>query len=318
MLWVDDQRTIVFNTRVPLGTALPPLPQPTGRSALAGAVREGRPTVGDRVDSQVEGLPLLPVVALAVPVRMKGRPASALVAVVPVSELQAQLERWKLPATAIVALEDGTGQVLARRSAAQAPESPEPQAILGTVRYTLPSAPWTLVVALDGSAIRAAWAREALQALALLGVVSLGIGYAVRRGGTRLQREIASLAGPAAATAPAASAVVEVVQVHERLSQLAAERAAALSQAQDSHTQLMQLLSAFRQPVWISVNDSIVFANRATQRLLGAQEAHILGRSVLDFVEPTHAPRGAGADAARALGRGRGHLRRHGLSTGGA
>lgn len=43
----DEPRRMLFNTRMPMGTTLPPLPKPSGSSAVSRAVATGQPAVGD-------------------------------------------------------------------------------------------------------------------------------------------------------------------------------------------------------------------------------------------------------------------------------
>ena len=64
-----EPRQMLFNTRRPFGTPLPPLPVSKGFSAVPAVVASGRPAVGDVVFGPVVREPL---VAIAVPVMRAG------------------------------------------------------------------------------------------------------------------------------------------------------------------------------------------------------------------------------------------------------
>ena len=54
----------------------------------------------------------------------------------------------------------------------------------------------------------------------------------------------------------------------------------------ESNARLHELLNAYQEAVWITVDDQAVFANPAAERLLGVPVRNQLGHSPLDFVDP--------------------------------
>jgi len=64
IILADLNMQMLFNTRVPFGTALPKLPQPKGRAAAPTAVATGKPAVGDSFVGPIANERL---VAIAVP-----------------------------------------------------------------------------------------------------------------------------------------------------------------------------------------------------------------------------------------------------------
>jgi PAS domain S-box-containing protein len=174
-----------FNTRVPFGTTLPPLPVPRGRAAAPQAVATGKPAVGDRFLGPVAKTPL---VAVAVPVLRGGRPVYVLVSTFEAALFQKRLDQVALPAGWALALVDGTGETIARR--AQAGVSQGARRVVA--RTSL--ARWTVVLEIPDAVYRrpllvtAATLAGGILVATLIGLCG---GMAAAR---RLEREVAELA----------------------------------------------------------------------------------------------------------------------------
>ncbi len=113
VIFADTTRQMLLNTRVPFGTPLPRLPVSKGRSAAPLALETGKPEVGDIVTGPVANLPL---VAIAVPGLRHGKVAHLMLTTLDTSLLQQRLDQLALPAGWSIALQDGTGADIARRS----------------------------------------------------------------------------------------------------------------------------------------------------------------------------------------------------------
>ncbi|WP_051243136.1 PAS domain S-box protein [Azohydromonas australica] len=188
VILADADMRMLFNTRVPLGTALPVLPRPQGRAAGPNAVASGQPVVGDVVVSPQTQQSL---VAIAVPARREDGTALALLALVETAVLQRQLDALQLPRGWAASLLDGQGQPIAHRAPAGAD-------LDGAERFAAPSglSGWSVVVEIPRSEYRALWLRAASAlAAAVLGATLLGaIGGLLA--GRRLGRAVAALAQP--------------------------------------------------------------------------------------------------------------------------
>ncbi|MFD2233085.1 PAS domain S-box protein [Phaeospirillum tilakii] len=201
---------MLFNTRVPLGTALPPLPLPAGRSAAVEARRQGRPEVGDLFTGPIANLPLTGV---AVPVLRQGKVTAILLTTLEAAAFQQILDQIRLPPGWGVVLGDSAGAEIVRRGAAVTGEDE-------AVRFTVATgvAPWTATVAIP----------QALYWRSLLGVVAVcaaGVALVTLVGGLvglfaarRLSATMDWLA-TAPAGAPPPLPVAEVIAARDRLDQ---------------------------------------------------------------------------------------------------
>jgi PAS domain S-box-containing protein len=291
VILTDLQRRIVFHTRLPLGAPMPELPMPTGMSAWELAVSTGAPAVSDLVTGPTAGMPLLPVMALAVPVMREGRPVAVLLSVIPQSELQALLDQWRLPAYVTATLLDGTGEVIARREGLRVAPGVKGTSV-GRMSPLSAQVPWTLDVALDNGSFRAALALEAAQLLLLILLAAALVSYVTRRAGLRLQHAVSSITEPIGgpdAARPAAPEVIpirEVVEARQQLETLSRERDAQDAAWRQSESRLRDLLGAMPDAVWITTDHRIEFANPAAQRLVGVPLSRMIDSSIFDFLHP--------------------------------
>lgn len=183
---------MLFNTRTPFGTPLPPLPRPAGHAAAPAALATGEPAVGDTFMGPIAGVPL---VAIAVPGKRNGQVTHLVLAILETSQFQRRLERETLPDHWALTLKDSRGEVIARRAPAgfDGPDAPE------GARYVAPStvSPWSVVVEIP----RAALDESLLEVtIGLAGIVAASglVGLlAGRLAGRRLGRQVAALGWPA-------------------------------------------------------------------------------------------------------------------------
>lgn len=323
VILADAQRHMLYNTRAPLGTALPELPRPQGPSAVQSALVSGRPAVGDLVFGPVAREALLPIV---VPVVRDGQPVALLLSTLETRELQALLDRAQLPSFLGLSLLDGNGDPIATRR----PGTPAATGLAGTASPGAPIAPtapastastpatsppsdapgrgqqgeaalrsdlgtWSLAMTLDRPALAADLVRTGLLLAVALATTSAGVAWAAHRAGLRLARAGTSLAAePAEAGGSPQGGVADILEVslaRQRLQTLAAERERANAEARDSDRQLRHLLGALREAVWISTDHHIAFANPAAEHLVGVPSGHMSGRSIFDFMQPESAER---------------------------
>lgn len=261
---------MLFNTRVPYGDPLPPLPRPKGRAAAPTALATARPAVGDTFFGPVAKQTM---VALAVPALRDRRVAYILLTTYETRLLQRRLDQVALPAGWALALLDGQGQSIARRG-------PPGQTQTGR-RFVVPSArsPWSVVLEIPREAHQAP-----LQAvLTYLGLGILGATLAGVLGGTlagrRLARQVASLATPPGPDTPAPS-IVEIAAARRLLDEAQARTvrdAAALKESElRFHAIFDGLLDAI---VFADTERRVRLVNPAFSRLFGYSAEEVAGRT---------------------------------------
>jgi PAS domain S-box-containing protein len=209
VILADAGLQMLFNTRLPLGAALPKLPRPQGRAAAPAALSSGQPAVGDVVAGPVAGTLL---VAVAVPARRVDGTPLVLMALMETAVLQRQLDALRLPADWAISLLDSQGQPIARRV-------PAGVELDGAPRFEATPAlsAWKVMVEIPRSAYRARWIRAT-------GAVATGIVAAMllgalggMLGGRRLARAVAGLAQPGTGKAGPPTKIAEIAAVHELL-----------------------------------------------------------------------------------------------------
>ncbi|HKX44582.1 MAG TPA: PAS domain S-box protein [Burkholderiaceae bacterium] len=222
VILADLRMQMRFNTRVPYGTPLPPLPRPKGRAAAPLAAETGRPAVGDSFQGPVANERLI---AVAVPAVRDGKTVALLLTVFEVRQFQKHLEQIALPPGWSLALLDGNGEPIARRT----PEDFKPaEDVDASARVVVKSkaSPWSVVVEVPRDLYREPLLQAgAALALAVLGATGAGVVGGVLAG-RRLGSSVASLArAPAPGTRP--PDIVEIAAVRRWLDQAARERESA-------------------------------------------------------------------------------------------
>jgi hypothetical protein len=152
VILADPSMQMLLFTRQPYGTPLPKLPRPKGRAAAPTALETGKPAVGDMFTGRIIKEPL---VAVAVPVIRDGRTKCVLLSIIETSQFRERLSEVSLPADWTVALFDGQGEVMARRSPpGKEADSRVPDSPRRFVARTA-AANWSVVLDVPSSAQRA-------------------------------------------------------------------------------------------------------------------------------------------------------------------
>lgn len=253
---VGEPMRMIFNTRVPFGTALPPLPKPQGVAAAPQAVATGLPAVGDLFVGPVAKEKLL---AIAVPLLRNDQVDHLLVATFEPRLFQERLEQVALPPGWGLSLLDGQDEVIARRRPAGKESDPADAGCRRTA-VNLSVAPWSVVLEIPREIYFAPIMAAGLAlGLGVLAAALIGIGGGLW-GTRRLGRAVASLAGskPALTEGPEIAEILAVRQRIDAASQRIASFAAAQDQAiekerrrvaREVHDQMGQVFTAIRMIV---------------------------------------------------------------------
>lgn len=136
---VGEPMPTVFNTRVPFGTPLPPLPRPRGNVAAAQALASGKPAVGDIFMGQIARVNQ---VAIAVPVLREKQTNYLLLATFETRLFQERLDKVVVPEGWRLTLRDGQGATIASRGPARG----DGEAVGYRVEVKSAVAPWSVAV----------------------------------------------------------------------------------------------------------------------------------------------------------------------------
>ncbi|KQV78212.1 PAS domain S-box protein [Rhizobacter sp. Root1221] len=271
VILADPAMRMLFNTRVPFGTALPMLPVPKGRAAAPVAMATAKPAVGDQFLGPVAQEPL---VAIATPVLRDGHVTFVLLTVFETRRFQAHLDQVPLPAGWSLALLDGRGETMVRR----APPDFDPATDVDpSGRFVVRSieSPWSVVLEMPRGVYRKALLEAALTlALAVLAATLAGVV-----GGTlasrQLGRAVASLAQPAAA--PRADLhITEIAAVRGLLDQAAQRRETAEATLLVSEQRFRRLFDEAPLPqALVAGNGALVGVNARFVEVLGYTTAEL-------------------------------------------
>jgi signal transduction histidine kinase len=244
---------MLMNTRVPLGTALPAMPEVKGRSAVDVALATCQPAVGDLVDGPVSKSLLLPVV---VPVLTPGQATGlVLLATIEVDSLLQRLQQMTLPVGAHFWLLDSTGRTIA----ASDPTAPlmVPVDMLGRrIELPLELARWSLVVQTDGLAARSTLLRSMALWLIALAAGAAAAYWAAQRAGRSLGDGFKSLATPSAASLPQQD-IMEIAHTRERLLQLNHLRDQQQAELRQLLTQIGHTQELERKRIALDIHDDL-------------------------------------------------------------
>jgi len=228
---LSADRRMLMNTRVPSGSAMPPVPQPPPRPALAEALAGGEPRVGDVVPGALIREPVVPVV---VPIPGPGGSAAAraLIGAVPARIIQAHLVRLDLPDSLRVKVADGSGGLVASHGDVRTLQGVASGAA-PTASLPLSAAPWTVTVQADPVAFYRVHARIGLVLVAGLGLALGGAWWAARRAARGLTRAVQQLAPPGAW--PDSGVALTAVAAAPRIREVEAARQALLQLGRAEH-----------------------------------------------------------------------------------
>lgn len=247
---------MLFNTRSPLGTALPNLPKPRGNSAAQKSLNTGQPAVGDIFVGPIAQEELI---AIAVPLRRDDKLVKILLATVELRLFQERLERVALQAGWGLSLLDGQGEIIARRLPAGIEAATGTDPFRRIVAHTT-VAPWSVVLEIPRASYLAPMMRAGmLLAIGLLAAALIGIGGGLW-GTRRISRAVASLADPNHVPDNGPE-IAEIAVVRQRID-AASQRIASFAAAQDRaieqerrrvarevHDQMGQVFTAIRMIV---------------------------------------------------------------------
>lgn len=209
---IGEPMQMLFNTRVPLGTKLPPLPRPRGHAAAPTALETGQPAVGDRFIGPVAKEPL---VAIAVPAVRDGQVTHLLLSIFETTQFQARLDEFSLPPGWAMTLLDGNGSVIAHRGP---PGLDSARDVDPASRFTVNSdvSPWSVMLEIPRSVEQAPLQTTiVLLVLGLLATTLTGVlaGAAASR---RLGLAVASLS-KSTASGPVLPEIAEIAAARREL-----------------------------------------------------------------------------------------------------
>ena len=272
VIFADAGRQMLFNTRVPFGTALPKLPDARkGRSAAPIALETGKPAVGDIVQGPVISEAL---VAIVVPGLRDAQVRHLMLVTTTTRELQRRVDAISMTPGWVFSVRDGAGELVAR----QAPAGFDPaHDVDDDWRFAVKSrhAPWTFAVEVPQALVRAPL-RDALAVLLLAIVLATLAGWVMgRRVAGRVVRQVAALAEPGAAGPPAD--ITEIAAVRARLNfSLAALR-------QRDH-KLSAIIAFSPSAVSLKTPEGrYALANPNLQRIHHCSEEQIIGKTDFDL-----------------------------------
>ena len=264
VIFADTGRQMLFNTRTPFGTALPRLPLSKGRSAAPLALETGQPQVGDIVMGPVANVPL---VAIVVPGLRNGKVAHLMLTTLEAAQLQKRLDQFALPEAWSIALQDGTGADIARRSP---PGFDAAHDVAADHRFVVPlkQSSWSVVLEISRSSHWQTLIRSGIGiALALFFATLLGA-----LGGTlasrRIARQMHLLALPSTADAPLPE-IVEIADVRNAIDTEKAKR-------NESETRFGRLFHEAPLPLcFVDKNGVLADRNRRFDQVFGYSHAEL-------------------------------------------
>lgn len=219
IILADADMNMLFNTRLPLGSALPPLPRPRGNAAAPKALETGKPAVGDIFYGPIAKQAL---VAIAVPVNRPGKKPWVLLATLETTQLQERLDEIRLPNGWSLSLLDSDDELIARQATADtvaALQTGPAERFHGKVML----APWIVSLEIPESVHRSPLINSAsILAVMVLGAALIGI-FGGAHASRRLRTAVGALIdNPSASKAPIA--ITEIATVRELIDDAVAQR----------------------------------------------------------------------------------------------
>ena len=274
---IDSQRRTRLHTMVPFGEAPPPAPMPAGRSAVALALKDGVPAVGDLFDGTVAQEPMA---GLAAPVPSEGAATYVVGTVIPVRRMEELLGDLPMVQGWSVSLFDSQGRLLARRGAVS-----DPADAGDDIRFTgrLELAPWTVEVRVLHELANHVRQRMAV----LLAALVMGALLAAWIGGwlasQRLARSVRSLSDPPGAPQPPPE-INEIRQARGLIDEAFAQRERSVAELRLREAQLLSILESASDAIIVTdARLSIVMANTAALRCFGTPRHAMVGTTLPQF-----------------------------------
>ncbi|MBL8317899.1 MAG: PAS domain S-box protein [Burkholderiaceae bacterium] len=217
-----DGRDLVFSTRRPRGSELPPPARPRGRGAIDIARETRQGAVGDIYVGSIAGEP---AIAIAVPAMRNGRIRFYLLSSTETRRLARHLVPPVLPPGSVLSLHDSTGETIAQ----QGPAGAAKEASMIRLDAAMATAPWTLRLQMPRTAHMAPMVTAGTAVgvgLVLLTLVGAVGGHVAAR---RLNRAMQSLVvdAPEGVTPATVPTIHEVAAIRARLDDARERRDAA-------------------------------------------------------------------------------------------
>jgi len=238
VIFASADMQMIFNSRVPYGTALPLLPRPKGRSAVITAIETGKPAIGDTFLGPVAKVPLI---AIAVPIMQDGKPAFLLLTTIETRHFQNRLEGVSLPEGWAMTVSDGTGAIIARIGPpVGAPEEGAGEA--GHFAVTSSVSPWAVSVDIPEETYRSpVLIASMMLAIALFGALLVSV-VGGKLASRRLSRAVASII-PSHESESAGQEISEIAGARKLLEKLMNSRMAAVGALRESEERLQLFIS---------------------------------------------------------------------------
>ncbi|WP_440997842.1 EAL domain-containing protein [Arhodomonas sp. SL1] len=243
---VDGRRMMRFNTRVPFGETLPPLPRPEGHAAAPEAVATGRPAVGDRFMGPIADRYL---VAIVVPGLREGEVTHLMLSPVETTQLQRNLDRMAIPDGWGLTLVDSQGSAIARRIPEHLDTEHQNEAVK---RFPVDSeqSPWTVTLHVPSQAFSAPTFTTGVAFAVLIALATLASVVAGSHGGRRIGREVAALT-----LTPESRPTTNIAEITDALGVLDDNLAA----LQESETRYRELFEVNPHPMWVYDVETLAF-----------------------------------------------------------
>ena len=273
--FADQDRQMLFNTRKPYGTALPPLSDAKWRSA-APLVRDlEKPRVGDIAIGPLTGRPR---VTLVMPVLRTGKPVRFMLGLLEPTRFQERMDRLALPAGWAITLRDGAGVDIARRLPPGFERSPEMNRRHQIVAR-LEQSPWSVVLEMPRSSQWAGLPRAALVLGVAIGIAAL-LGIAGGSwAGRRIGRQVEALARPLA-TDPNPTEIAEFNAAHRQMAEAQMAR-------ETSEARFRQLFELAPLPLgYVAPDGRILALNQRFEKIFGYTRADL--RDIEDWWRLAH------------------------------
>ena len=281
VIFADLQMHMPFNTRVPFGSTLPPLPRPRGHAAVQTVLATGKPAVGDSFMGPIAKEPL---VAIAVPVVRRGTIAFLMLTIFETRQFQERLDQVSLPAGWALTLLDGKGEVLARR----APPGLNSATDVDTSgRFVTQStrSPWSVVLEIPRSTYR----KPLIEVAVSLAIAILGVTFLSLLGGTwmarRLAQAVTSLTDASPSAAPGQT-IAEIEEVRTMLDRAAAAREASEKELRESEARYRSLFEAANVGKSITLPSGTINVNRTFCQMLGYSPDELHNKTWQELTPP--------------------------------
>ncbi|MES2933167.1 MAG: PAS domain S-box protein [Pseudomonadota bacterium] len=279
VVFSDLHMHMLFNTRQPYGTVLPPVPRPKGRSAVQTVMDTGKPGVGDAFFGPIAKEPL---VAIAVPVVREDKTAFMLLSTFETRQFQSRLDQLALPAGWSLVLRDSKGEAIARHVPAGFDSTSDVDAS-GRFTVNLTTAPWSVVLEVP----RALYHAPLVSAAAAMIVMVLGATLAGVFGGVmasrRLGRLVASLANGVMPDAQERD-IAEIAAVRAVLLESFEKRDKAEAARRDSERRFRATFEQAAVGIALVAPDGRwLEANQKLCDIVGYQQQELLGKTFQDI-----------------------------------